>query len=178
MGSDHRHQRKVICPWSVLCGAVAVSLWLVMLTSGALGKSPIGMKGKGCHPSPKYPIRVRSKHCMRSRASNEWTKHFTPNVASPRRLNCSKHGGHGVRECLQPVLVRWMLALFAANHNKGSGYMVNWWWFAAIQKEIIETSKIYECADRFLGKLIWHFVHHTPVHLWGAGSCWKACCCR
>merc|ERR1712176_418337 len=52
--------------------------------------------------------------------------------------------------------------VLAANENKGSGYMVNWWIFAAIQKEIIETTKIDACKDRFVGKWIWHFVHHTP----------------
>jgi len=56
-----------------------------------------------------------------------------------------------------------------ANENKGSGYMVNWWIPAALQKEIIETTKIDECRDRWIGILIWHFVHHTPVHLFGRG---------
>ena len=51
----------------------------------------------------------------------------------------------------------------------GSGYMVNWWIPAALQKEIIETTKIDECRDRWIGILIWHFVHHTPVHLFGRG---------
>merc|ERR1712232_409053 len=62
--------------------------------------------------------------------------------------------------------------VMAANENKGSGYMVNWWIPAALQKEIIETTKIDECKDRLIGKLIWHFVHHTPCHLWGRGACW------
>merc|ERR1712032_1519778 len=52
-----------------------------------------------------------------------------------------------------------------------SGYMVNWWIPAALQKEIIETTKIDECRDRWIGILIWHFVHHTPVHLFGRGPC-------
>merc|ERR1712110_663405 len=55
----------------------------------------------------------------------------------------------------------------AANENKGSGYMVNWWYPAALQKEIIETSKVDECKHGLVGRLIWHFVHHTPIHLWG-----------
>jgi len=58
----------------------------------------------------------------------------------------------------------------AANENKGSGYMVNWWIPAALQKEIIETTKVDECRHRIIGRLIWHFVHHTPVHLWGKGK--------
>merc|ERR1712100_925987 len=57
--------------------------------------------------------------------------------------------------------------VMGANEQKGSGYTVNWWLPAAIQKEFIETSKVDECRNRWIGTLIWHFVHHTPVHLWG-----------
>jgi len=61
--------------------------------------------------------------------------------------------------------------VLAANEKPGSGYMVNWWYPAALQKEIIESTKIDECKDRIIGKLIWHFVHHTPINLWGRGPC-------
>ena len=47
--------------------------------------------------------------------------------------------------------------------------LFTWWLPAAIQKEFIETSKVDECRNRWVGTLIWHFVHHTPVHLWGKG---------
>merc|ERR1711915_305066 len=42
--------------------------------------------------------------------------------------------------------------VLAANWNKGSGYMVNWWIPAALQKEIIESTKIHECKNGCLGK--------------------------
>merc|ERR1712107_538842 len=42
----------------------------------------------------------------------------------------------------------------AANEQKHSGWMVNWWLPAAIQKEIIETTKVNECK--------WH---HRHLHL-------------
>merc|ERR1711972_949529 len=58
-----------------------------------------------------------------------------------------------------------------ANEKKGSGWMVNWWIWAALQKEIIESTKIDECKDRPIGKMIWHFVHHTPVNFFGRGPC-------
>jgi len=79
--------------------------------------------------------------------------------------------------------------VLAANENKGSGYMVNWWIWAALQKEIIEQTKIDECKDKPVGKMIWHFVHHTPIHVigratscnpYGCGFCCKCCeapCC-
>lgn len=49
-----------------------------------------------------------------------------------------------------------------ANHQKGSGYMVNWWFPAAWQKELIERTKIMECRDNTIGRAVWHFVHHRP----------------
>ena len=42
----------------------------------------------------------------------------------------------------------------AANEMKGSGYMVNWWLPAAIQKELIETTKIDDCKDCLIGWMI------------------------
>mmetsp|Transcript_27692 Transcript_27692/g.79540 ORF Transcript_27692/g.79540 Transcript_27692/m.79540 type:complete len:450 (-) Transcript_27692:74-1423(-) len=64
--------------------------------------------------------------------------------------------------------------VLGANEKKGSGHMVNWWFPAALQKELIESTKINECKDIFIGKWIWHFVHHTPINLWGRGPC---CAC-
>ena len=65
--------------------------------------------------------------------------------------------------------------VLAANHNKGSGYMVVWGWPCAIQKELIESTKVDECKEGFIGQWIWHFVHHTPVHWIGEGK-GPACC--
>merc|ERR1711881_822780 len=44
--------------------------------------------------------------------------------------------------------------VLAANENKGSGCMVNWWIPAALQKEIIETTKVNECKNGIIGILI------------------------
>jgi len=57
----------------------------------------------------------------------------------------------------------------AANHVPKSGNMVLWGILSAYQKELIETTKVDECKMGWIGLAIWHFVHHTPVHLWGAG---------
>merc|ERR1719183_2648309 len=59
-----------------------------------------------------------------------------------------------------------------ANWEKGSGYIATWASLSAVQKEIIEASKTDECAFGFIGRCIWYFVHHTPVHLWGGGPLW------
>jgi len=60
----------------------------------------------------------------------------------------------------------------AANEQAKSGSMVNWWLPAALQKEIIETTKVNECKNGIIGICIWHFVHHTPINLFGRGP-WK-----
>jgi len=59
-----------------------------------------------------------------------------------------------------------------ANWVKNSGIMCVWGSPCAVQKEIIEASKVDECAFGVVGRLIWHFVHHTPVHLFGGGPLW------
>lgn len=127
------------------------------------------------HPIPKisYPGEEQALHA----------------VKNLERMDAMKYGNHG---CISQFLCRprnlketwwpWGAGMFAtslgphdacfvlaANHQKGSGYMVNWWYPAALQKEIIESTKIDECKDNFVGGWIWHFVHHTPVNLWGKG---------
>jgi len=92
------------------------------------------------------------------------------------------HKMHKGKKDLQPTWWPWGAGMFAtslgphdacfvlaANENKGSGYMVNWWIPAALQKEIIESTKINECKNGCIGILIWHFVHHTPINFWGRG---------
>jgi hypothetical protein len=59
-----------------------------------------------------------------------------------------------------------------ANWEKGSGLTVTWASVAAVQKEIIEATITDEAAYGLIGRLIWHFVHHTPVHLFGGGPVW------
>jgi len=59
-----------------------------------------------------------------------------------------------------------------ANWTKGTGYTVTWGSVAAVQKEIIEASITDEAGYGLVGRLIWHFVHHTPVHLFGNGPLW------
>merc|ERR1711920_240725 len=59
-----------------------------------------------------------------------------------------------------------------ANWKKNSGFMCVWGSPCAVQKEIIEASKTDECANGVIGKCIWYFVHHTPVHLFGGGPLW------
>jgi len=95
-------------------------------------------------------------------------------------LDHNKYGGG--RKPLKPTWWPWGAGMFAtslgphdacfvcaANEIKGSGYMVNWWIPGALQKEVIETTKVNECKNGIIGILIWHFVHHTPINLFGRG---------
>jgi len=59
-----------------------------------------------------------------------------------------------------------------ANWEKNSGHLCTWAWCASVQKEIIEASITDEAQYGLVGRLIWHFVHHTPVHLFGRGPVW------
>jgi len=59
-----------------------------------------------------------------------------------------------------------------ANWVKNSGIMCVWGSPCAVQKWFIEASKVDECAFGIIGRLIWHFVHHTPVHMFGGGPLW------
>jgi len=68
--------------------------------------------------------------------------------------------------------------VLAANHKPKSGSMVLYGWPSAIQKELIETTKVMECKMSWIGLLGWHFVHHTPVHLFGEGAFYRSACCK
>jgi len=59
--------------------------------------------------------------------------------------------------------------VIGANWVPNSGYTVVYGSICAVQKEFIEQSKTNECRMGIWGRLIWHFVHHTPLHLWGGG---------
>jgi len=59
--------------------------------------------------------------------------------------------------------------VIGANWVPNSGYTIIYGSICAVQKEFIEQSKTNECRMGICGRLIWHFVHHTPLHLWGGG---------
>mmetsp|Transcript_79042 Transcript_79042/g.211220 ORF Transcript_79042/g.211220 Transcript_79042/m.211220 type:complete len:469 (-) Transcript_79042:157-1563(-) len=65
--------------------------------------------------------------------------------------------------------------VMAAKSEPRTGLLTLWGWASAIQKEIIESSKVDECKGGRMGQLIWHWVHHTPCHCWGDG-CSRNCC--
>merc|ERR1711957_85139 len=101
-------------------------------------------------------------------------------VKNLERLDKIRHYGKNLK--LKPTWWPWGAGMFAtslgpydscfvvaANEQKGSGFMVNWWYPSALQKEIIETTKIDECRHGIIGRCIWHFVHHTPINMFGRG---------
>lgn len=52
--------------------------------------------------------------------------------------------------------------VMGAKSSPGTGNMVLWGKASAIQKELIESTKVDECKRGLLGRLGWHFVHNTP----------------
>jgi len=126
-------------------------------------------------PIPKisYPGEEQALHALKNLERLDAMKHGNPGCFSkfcprPRELKATwwPWGAGMFATSLGPHDACFVVA---ANEKPGSGYMVNWWIPAALQKEIIETSKIDECREGLMGRLIWHFVHHTPCNLWGRG---------
>lgn len=84
---------------------------------------------------------------------------------------------------LRPTWYPWGAGIFAvslgphdgcvvvgASSEKNSGRLWSRGWAAAAQKELIETTKLAQCrGDHLLSSVIWHLIHHFPIHLWGAG---------
>jgi len=145
---------------------------------GCVGTPDDWKAGKGMAPVPKisYP-------------SEEQAVHVISNI---RIMDKEKFGylGYICDICLADELMDtwwpWGAGMFAtslgpddacfvvaANSKPGSGYMVLWGWCSAVQKEIIEASKVDECKHGIVGQCIWYFVHHTYVHLWGEGAFYK-----
>jgi len=142
---------------------------------GCVGGPNDWSNGKGMPPIPKisYPGEEQGLHA----------------VKNIKILDNKAHKSGGILECLPSKLMTtwwpWGAGMFAtslgvhdacfvlaANHNKNSGYLTLWGIVSAIQKELIESTKVDECKCNTIGTWIWHFVHHTPCHLWGKGAMW------
>mmetsp|Transcript_74709 Transcript_74709/g.139463 ORF Transcript_74709/g.139463 Transcript_74709/m.139463 type:complete len:458 (+) Transcript_74709:77-1450(+) len=132
---------------------------------GCIGSHPDYLGGM--HPIPKisYPGEEQAFHACQNvkkmqKGNNNLMKTWWPWGAGMFATSLGPHDA-----CF----------VMGANHQKGSGFMVNWWLPAAIQKEFIETTKVNECKDEWIGWMIWHFVHHTPIQCWGKGP-WLPLC--
>mmetsp|Transcript_107503 Transcript_107503/g.167939 ORF Transcript_107503/g.167939 Transcript_107503/m.167939 type:complete len:181 (-) Transcript_107503:11-553(-) len=62
--------------------------------------------------------------------------------------------------------------VMGASWVKHSGCTPVWGSLSALQKLLIEVTKVNECAYGSIGRAIWHLVHHTPIHLFGGGPFW------
>eukprot|EP00397_Hematodinium_sp_SG-2012_P021623 GEMP01022350.1.p1 GENE.GEMP01022350.1~~GEMP01022350.1.p1 ORF type:complete len:459 (+),score=103.00 GEMP01022350.1:146-1522(+) len=141
---------------------------------GCIGSPDDWKSGKGMYPIPKisYPAEEQALHAVRNIKIQDAQKYGAGGCC----------GSLCVPKNLKETWWPWGAGMFAtslgthdacfvagANHNKGSGLMCVWGWPCAIQKELIETSKVDESKNNFIGWAIWHFVHHTPIQLWGKG---------
>jgi NADH dehydrogenase FAD-containing subunit len=142
---------------------------------GCVGGPSDWAKKEGIPPIPKisYP-------------GEEQAVHACDNIMA---IDRQRHGGPGgLIEWCMPKKVKetwwpWGAGMFAtslgpndacfvvgATSKPGTGLFSVWGGPCAVQKEIIEASKVDECKGGVIGFCIWHFVHHTPVHLWGDGK--------
>jgi len=139
----------------------------------------VGDCNYGCVESPGKPL-------------DEWTLPPVAKISYPGEeqavIACSnirqvdKIVYQGLEAKIQDMHWPWGAGMFAtslgphdacfvagASWKKNSGILTLWGAASAVQKEIIEASKVDECQYGLIGRLIWHFVHHTPVHLFGKG---------
>ncbi|KAF4661948.1 hypothetical protein FOL47_006478 [Perkinsus chesapeaki] len=112
--------------------------------------------------------------------SEEQAAHATKNI---KILDHLEHKGKTVGGCcglggakdLQTTWWPWGAGMFAtslgpnkacfvmgAKSAPGTGHMVLWGKLSAIQKELIESTKVNENKRGIIGSWGWHFVHHTP----------------
>lgn len=141
---------------------------------GCIGGPDDWKKGEGMNPIPKisYPGEEQAVHVVRNIAILDQKKYpsgcFTMCCAPPKNLKTT-WWPWGAGMFATSLGTEDACFVAGANHNKGSGIMCVWGWPCVLQKEIIETSQVDKCKGGFIGFMIWHFVHHTPVHLWGKG---------
>lgn len=141
---------------------------------GCIGSPADWEKGQGLRPMPKisYPAEEQAANACRAIMTTDKLKYGNSGLFD----SCC------VSNKLTPTWWIWGAGMFAtslgpkdacfvlaANHEKGSGWLTVWGWPCAIQKELIESTKVSECKDNLFGVLVWHFVHHTPIQLWGKG---------
>jgi len=144
---------------------------------GCIGGPSDWDAGKGLRPMPKisYPGEEQATQVCKSIMVIDKKKHGITGRFD--NWPCC-----GVSNKMTPTWWIWGAGMFAtslgprdavfvagANHEKGSGWTCVWGWPCAIQKELIESTKVAECKDNWFGILVWHFVHHTPIQLWGKG---------
>jgi len=135
---------------------------------GCIGGPPDWAADKGMPPIPKisYPGEEQALHACHNIEILDHNHYGMMNTHKPLKHTWWPWGAGMFATSLGPHDACFVLG---ANHNKHSGYMVNWWLPGALQKEIIETSKINEMKNGIIGICIWHFVHHTPVNFFGKG---------
>jgi len=160
--------------------SVVMSMPFAGNASGAVPVKKAGGGGRSINAWPVPPI---------PKISYPGEEEAVIACANIHRIEKLKHG-KTVDCCyapLQPAKMHWPwgAGMFAtslgpdtacfvagANWQKNSGLCCVWGPPCAVQKEIIEASKTDECANGVIGRMIWHFVHHTPVHLFGGAPRW------
>lgn len=120
-------------------------------------------------PIPKisYPSEEQAQHAVKNIQVIDHLEHNGPKVGG-----CFGLGG--TKELVE-TWWPWGAGMFAtslgpddacfvcnAKSTPGTGILTLWGKPSAIQKELIESTKVNECKYGLMGRMIWHFVHHTP----------------
>jgi len=151
----------------------------------------VGDCNYGCVPDDKPPNRCAEWPCPPipkiSYPGEEMALIACKNICKIDRLLHEKDPKDFFGNALAPHTMHWpwgagMFAtslgpndacfVLGANWEKHSGYCIIWGYLCSVQKWFIEWSKVNECKQGIIGRCIWHFVHHTPVHLFGGGPRW------
>jgi apoptosis-inducing factor 2 len=114
--------------------------------------------------------------------SEEQAQHVCHNIAV---IDNIEHNGKSVGGCfgfggtknLKDTWWPWGAGMFAtslgpddacfvtnAKSTPGTGILTLWGKASAVQKELIESTKVDECKYGLIGRMGWHFVHHTPFY--------------
>ncbi|KAF4661947.1 hypothetical protein FOL47_006477 [Perkinsus chesapeaki] len=112
--------------------------------------------------------------------AEEQAAHATKNI---KILDYLEHEGHRVGHCCGLVPAKqmmdtwwpWGAGMFATSLGSkdgcfvtgakacpGKGHVILWGLPSAIQKDLIESTKVDEHRGGLFGKCAWYFVHHTP----------------
>jgi NADH dehydrogenase FAD-containing subunit len=134
--------------------------------------------GKGIPPIPKisYPGEEQAHHAAVNVKSLDYMEHGDPGgvfslcIPSKPMDTWWPWGAGMFATSLGPHDACFVLG---ANSTPGSGFMLLKGWMSVILKEFLEASIVDAKKGGMVCQLVWYFVHHTPIHLWGEGACWK-----
>jgi len=179
----HNQQLQVVTRNEALWGAGAIF---------AVGDCILGSVGRQqdkyiLEPAPKtaYPAEQQALHASRNVMALDWHWH------GQEFRKCPPLGPGCLNPCFprkpMPTWYPWGAGIFAVSLGPSDGCIITGGTHegsqqmnmgrlafvglaAAVQKELIETTKVAQGrGSHSMASLIWYTIHHWPVNLWGKG---------